>query len=222
MALDGTHAGLVASVGNWLNRADLSSYVPDWIRAAEAQIARRLVKEGGVRQMYARVDATINAEFCSVPTDFRGAKTLWVNGANTASGLLKLKYTDPDQINEMKAYHSTAGSPCPTHFTVVGKSFQFWPWNGVTEAGSFSAELTYLQAIPPLAQNDNNWLITDHPDIYLYTALVQSAPFLKNDARLQTWANLATTFVQDLIDADKIERTSAEIAVPYRPAGYTP
>ena len=36
MALDGTYAGLKASVADWLNRADLTAVVPDFITLAEA------------------------------------------------------------------------------------------------------------------------------------------------------------------------------------------
>lgn len=42
--------------------------------------------------------------------------------------------------------------------------------------------------IPSLFATDPNWLITAHPDVYLYGALVESAPYLKDDARIATWA----------------------------------
>ena len=32
-----------------------------------------------------------------------------------------------------------------------------------------------------------NWLLTKHPDIYLYGALAEAEPYLKNDERIEVW-----------------------------------
>ena len=212
MALDGTYAGLQASVADWLNRADLTAAVPDFIAMAEAQISRRLLMDGPVRMMMGRSDATIAAEFTDVPDDFMGARTITVNGADTASGLLQLQIATPDEINDLKAFHANQDGS-PRRFAVVGTSLQFWPWNGTGVA----AELTYWQRIPALAVNSSNWLLTLHPDAYLYGALLQAAPYLKDDARVTMWGEMFETILGDIIAADKIERSSAQIAMPPRP-----
>lgn len=212
MSLDGTYAGLQASVADWLNRADLTQVVPDFIAMAEAQISRRLLMDGPVRAMMARTDTTISGEFVNLPGDFMGARTIYVNGADTASGLLPLEIATPDEINDLKAFHpSQDGSP--RRFAIVGAAFQFWPWNGT----SVSAELTYWQRLPSLAANGSNWLLALNPDAYLYGALLQAAPYLKDDARVAMWAGLFETVLSDIVAADKIERSSAQIAMPPRP-----
>ena len=48
---------------------------------------------------------------------------------------------------------------------------------------------------------ETNWLLTHHPDIYLYGALLHSAPFLQEDARAQTWAALYKSAVERVNDA---------------------
>jgi len=40
-----------------------------------------------------------------------------------------------------------------------------------------------------------------YPDVYLYGALLHSAPYLKEDQRAQTWAALYTTAVERINDA---------------------
>jgi hypothetical protein len=46
---------------------------------------------------------------------------------------------------------------------------------GGTSSGD-SATLVYYAKIPPLSStNVTNWLLTDHPDAYLYGALMQAA-----------------------------------------------
>jgi hypothetical protein len=47
-----------------------------------------------------------------------------------------------------------------------------------------------------------NWLLTSSPDIYLYGALLQAAPYLQDDARIQTWATLYERALNDLRTAD--------------------
>lgn len=51
----------------------------------------------------------------------------------------------------------------------------------VREPGSNNAVLVSLMTTDP------NWLLTAEPDIYLYGALCESAPYLKDDARLPMW-----------------------------------
>jgi hypothetical protein len=211
MSLDGTYAGLQASVADWLNRADLAAVVPDFIALAEVQISRRLVMDGPVRMMMARDPLTIGAEFTPTPADFMGARTIYVNGADTAGGLLPLEIATPDEINDLKAFHPNAAGP-PRRFAVVGTSLQFWPWNGGTVAG----ELTYWQRLPALAVAGGNWLLSLHPDAYIYGALLQAAPYLKDDARVAVWGELFTTVLADIVAADKIERNAAQIAMPPR------
>lgn len=72
MALDGSYAGLKASVADWLNRADLAAVVPDFISLAEGQMNRRL----RVRRMVATASASISAPYESLPADFAGALAL--------------------------------------------------------------------------------------------------------------------------------------------------
>jgi hypothetical protein len=50
--------------------------------------------------------------------------------------------------------------------------------------------------------NTTNWLLTSNPDIYLYGALLQAAPYLQDDARIQTWATLYERALNDSQTAD--------------------
>ena len=46
--------------------------------------------------------------------------------------------------------------------------------------------------------NDPNWLLTIAPDLYLYGALLESAPYIKEDGRIQTWGLGFTSALSDL------------------------
>lgn len=208
MALDGTYAGLQASVADWLNRADLTGAVPDFIALAEAQISRRLVMAGPVRPMMGRSDATIDSEFVSVPTDFMGARTINFVEDRTRP----LEFCLPEQINQKKAWRDQL-TGCPRFFAVVGGEFQFFPAPG--DGDSYAAELTYWKRIPALSDsNISNWLLTLHPDAYLYGALLQAAPYLKDDGRVTTWGTFFETILADIVATDTVERDSTFQAVP--------
>lgn len=202
------YAGLKAAVADWLNRSDLTAAVPDFITLAEAQISRRLILSGPVRAMMGRADATIDGEFASVPADFMGART--INFAEDRTRLLE--YCLPEQINEKKAASDCVSGP-PQFFSVVGGEFQFFP--APAAGASYTAELTYWRRIPALSDTaPSNWLLALHPDAYLYGALLQAAPYLKDDARIQSWGTFLETILSDIAAADRIERDSTHQAVP--------
>lgn len=41
-------------------------------------------------------------------------------------------------------------------------------------------------------------MLTDNPDAYLYGSLMQSAPYLMDDERIQTWAGMFVAIVDDI------------------------
>lgn len=209
--LDGTYTGLKASIADYLNRSDLTAAIPDFIALAEAQISRRLLMAGPVRRMLVRADATISTEFGTVPFDFMAANTFYFTEDNTK----QLQFCSPDQINEKKSNSwITAGKP--KFFAVVGAEFQFFP----APEQAYAAELTYWQRLPALSlTNPTNWLLTINPDAYLYGALLQSAPYLKDDDRVAVWSGAFMTILADICAADKLERNSSYQAVPYVPSG---
>ena len=46
----------------------------------------------------------------------------------------------------------------------------------------------YYYAFDALSEsNTSNWLLEEHPDIYIYGALLEAESFLMNDPRLQVW-----------------------------------
>ncbi len=78
-----------------------------------------------------------------------------------------------------------------------------------TPDGSYSAILMYYAKVPTLSDsNETNWLLTHYPDIYLYGALLHSAPYLREDERAQTWAALHAAAVVRVNNASSKSTTS--------------
>ena len=185
-----TYTELKTSIGDWLNRSDLTSVIPDFISLAEAQIERTL----RARQMIVRANASFDAQYGAVPSDFLEAKSLKLTSTNPQTPLSFLSIDALDA--EMTKY---TGSGKPKFFGIVGGQLRIVP----TPDATYTTELTYYAKLAKLSNsNTSNWLLASSPDIYLYGALLQAAPYLQDDARIQTWATLYERALNDLQTAD--------------------
>ena len=135
-----SYTTLKASVADFLNRADLTSVIPDFITLAEAEMGRRL------RNM-ARASATISTEYGAVPSDFGSVITFDLNTTPPTP----LEYLAPDQFTNDGPYYISTG-PC-RFYTIVAGEFRFMP----IPATSYTARLTYWRKITALsADNTSN------------------------------------------------------------------
>lgn len=202
MALDGSYDGLKATIADFLNRSDLTAVIPDFIRLAEAQMTRRFA--GRQRQGLAvphrliqRADAQIDqdTEYFAAPADFHGPIDFVLQGAPE----IVLDYLDAANLQQQKRADRVRGAP--RWYTIVGGELQLYP----VADRDYTGELTYVARVPTLsAGNPRNWILTDYPDAYLYGALVQSAPYLRDDARTTTWGALFTAALDDICNADPV------------------
>lgn len=181
-----TYAELQTSVANWLNRSDLTAYIPDFITLAE----ERMNGDLKTRAMETKVtlSAVSGTKTVALPTDMLEMRRLQILGTYNQP----LSYRSPDEISVDYA-DNRVGQPLV--FTVVGGNVELAP----VPDSDYSIELTYEQRIPALSDtNTTNWLLDAWPGAYLYATLLAAEPFLKNDERIATWSGL----YQDL--ADKI------------------
>ena len=187
MALDGTYAGLLASVADFLNRSDLTATIPDFIRLAEADMNRKL----RTRLMTGNVTASVNSEYEVVPSDFAGSISM-----QSSTGQ-PLREMSPGALNQAK-YEANSPTGPPTAYAVVNGAFQFLP----APNAALTISMTYYQRIPALSAGAN-WLFTNHPDVYLYGSLVAAAPYLQDDARTSIWGGLYQNAIDSILDADR-------------------
>lgn len=64
-----------------------------------------------------------------------------------------------------------------------------------------------------LMTTDPNWLLTAHPDIYLYGTLVEAAPFLKDDARVPVWEARLQDAIESLSGSVRLDPNRTALAV---------
>ena len=172
---------LQAAAANWLARDDLTSRIPEFITLCEAKLNRELF----VRQMEARSTTSVDTsddepEFLSLPSDFQSMRRVRLTGI---TGKPRLEFRSNSQLDEYR-YGIGNITGQPRYFTIFGDEIELVP----TPDTDYEVEMIYRKNIPALASNSTNWLLTLAPDAYLYGTLLESAPYIKEDARIQVWA----------------------------------
>ena len=176
----GTYTELQTAVGNWLNRSDLTARIPEFIQLAEAEFNRTIWTPQS--EEVAAVAAN-----GALPSDFRAVRHVYISSdpktplEQVSPSYLRLHYGD-----------STTGTPVV--YSLINDTMAFGP----LPATGLSAVLDYYQSIPALASNSTNWLLTAHPDIYLFGTLVQAEAFVWNDERLPVWRAGLTNALEQL------------------------
>lgn len=181
-----TYNDLKSAVADWLADDGLTAVIPQFIALAEAQIGRQVRHY----KMMKRQTATLDDKYLSVPSD-------WIETLR-----IHLQTTPPQNLRLVPAEEALAASATgrPTKYAHIGEFFQVSP----APDQSYTAELFYYRTIPALSDTaQSNWLLTEAPDVYLYGALTQSAPYLVEDARVATWGQLYSGAVNDLNRASR-------------------
>jgi hypothetical protein len=188
------YTSLQAAVTEYLARdqdATLIARIPSFVQLAEAKFNRQLFVRQMEQRSIAVVDLTSSEpEFIALPSDFQSMRRVRLS---SVAGKPCLEFRSGAQMDEYRfATSDVAGQP--SYFTVFGDEIELAP----TPDAAYAIEMVYRQNIPPLASNGTNWLLALAPDLYLYGALLESAPYIKEDARIQTWGLGFTGALGDL------------------------
>ena len=197
MALS-TYSELKTSIANWLNRSDLTSEIQDdFIKLTEADINSKL----RIRKMVTETSITIDAETEDLPTGFLQVRDFFITEGGTKYALT---YMTPSQMDQIKG-SSTSGMP--EVYTILGDKFRFAP----TPSASYAGTLNFYKSFDALSDsNTNNFILTNHPAIYLYGSLYHAANFLGGvePQRLAQWQGMYTTALERLERNDREDQFS--------------
>ena len=181
-----SYATLKTEIGTTLNRSDLATQAATFVQLAEAKLKRdkrcRLLTDRAL---------TFSADNVSVPSDFYSIQSLYHNGS-TYFGPIEV--VSPETLGtELGVRGGTTGAPA--FVSIINGKLRFAP----TPDTSYTVRLVYWATIESLSDTTTtNWLLTSHPDIYLYAACMQSAPYLKHDERLGMWQTLLEAGLEEL------------------------
>ena len=162
---------LQAVVADFANRQDLADRIPTFIELTEARMKRDLRDK--VR-MTKRAEAMVYGEYFPLPCD-------WCETVKVIADGSVLRLTDGFNIERVEP------SGGPKFYRHVGDQLQLLPAVG-GEKKPVRFEMEYLAFPEPLSDdNPSNWVLSTYPDIYIYGAMLQIAPFLHDDQRIPIW-----------------------------------
>ena len=189
-----TYSELQSAIADWLLRDDLTTVIPSFIDLAEAKFNRSIRDY----RMVSRETADVSNGYFPTPAGWLQNIRMQLN----TTPITTLEFVTADQIAEEEVSFSGPGRP--KFFSMVAGQFQIIPAPDTT----YEAELTFYGKIPALSDsNTSNWLLQTAPDIYLYGGLLEAAPYLDDDGRVQTWGSL----LQQSLEALRIENDNARI-----------
>lgn len=184
------YSELQTSVTNWLSRTNdtqLIALYPDFITLAEAKFNRVL----RTRNQEASSTITSASGVCALPTDFLSIRRLYIN----SDAKVELEYLPPEQFY-LKFPSGEANS---RYYTIEGANILLADQSTTTDL-----IVLYYQKIPALTvSNTTNWLLTAHPDLYLYTTLSEAYGVIKNAEQEAKWYNKAIGVFDQIDSADK-------------------
>lgn len=200
MALDGTYAGLLASIADWLNRRDLTSQIPDFVIIGEAMNNREL----RTVQMEVFADGTSSDGLVAVPSDWLETRTFRLE--DPTAGMQILEYVGEEEFDRLEASGLTNTT---RYYTILNGAFQVLP----VPTATVSYDLRYYAKIPALSvSNTSNWLLLKSPDLYLFSSLLGATVYLKDDDRLTVWAGARNAIVEAMkLESERAKRPATRL-----------
>ena len=175
-----TYAGLKTAMADWLNREDLSQQIPDFI-----ELARHTLNK------VCRTTWMVKTDNVTIPINTRNASF----PADMLEPIFICNSTDDDgTLEQVSVQHLTMlrrsrlrATGTPRFFAQVGRKIEVAP----TPSAQITLEVSYYKTIAALsADGDTNDVLTNDPDLMLYTALLHASPFLKDDQKTMLFGSL--------------------------------
>jgi hypothetical protein len=186
-----SYSDLQTTIAGYLARSDLTTQIPDFIRLAETRLRRDL----RIRQMLKSVTTQTVAADSTVelPSDFLEVRDFVVVG----NPVVPLNYYSPSAFNRnTRSWESGK----PKDYTVLATDFQLAP----IPDSNYTVKMFYFAAPTFLSDsNTSNAFLANTPDALLYGALLEAAPYLMDDARINTWGTMFDRAMASITRSDE-------------------
>lgn len=189
---------LKAAIANRLGRTNLTAVIPDFVTLGEPRLYQGFRDlDVSVPPLRLRAMLATTSSLAALPVDF-----LAVDRITVPTSPRPLQYTTPEEFAKL------CPTTCPRHYTLQD--------GGISIEGGMPATVTlsyYKRFATLTADADTNWLLTNSPNIYLYSALIEAYAHLKDDNRIPTAGRMYAAAANALIDSDSSERHSGSTLV---------
>lgn len=189
-----SYAELQTAVASWTHRSDLTAIIPDLITIAE----KRIFREVRARVMETAFSGTIANGVIAVPADYLEFKFAYISATPTS----QLQGASGAQIYARYPNRVASGKPCM--IGREGANFIFGPF---PDAAYAVAGIYYAK--PTILATSANALFLANPDLYLFAALSEAAPYAKDAPGVQLWEAKYLSIKQQMNFEDASEYGSA-------------
>ena len=194
------YASLQTNVQDFLDRSApfLVNKIPTFIQLAEAKLFRALKLTVSEQMSY--TDTVANEPWLPYPQYYGGMRRMKINLSPNAPELsAETSRIYPITSSQMDRSPGMNRPGRPTYFSLYSDRIRLAPIpNGV-----YNIEINYFKSKLALSDIEvTNWLLQTAPDAYLYGALMEAEPYLKNDKRIDTWGKLLEGSITTLKEED--------------------
>jgi len=158
-----SYSTLQADIANYIHRTDLTAVIPAFIRTAEAGLFRELQIKDTETSV---TDVTVGG-YAVLPTDFGSVSKVTITYGGSARVL------DYIALSEV----STTVTSTPGYYSFENGKLRIW---GTSDGQTYT--LYYIPKLPNLSDVETtNWLLDNAADLYLYSACLEAARYIKDD-----------------------------------------
>lgn len=186
-----TGAELLDAIATWMNRTDLPG--ENIVVLSESRIARDVRVRNQVTS--ANLSTVAGTQTVALPTDLLEMDNI---GISSSSPPRMLHYLTPEAMDEKFPNAYWTGTPAT--YTIIGNNLLLGP----TPDAVYTVQVDYFARFPTLSGGGSttNWLLTYHPDVYLFAALAEASNYMMDEQRTAMWESRYMRAVEALNTAD--------------------
>jgi hypothetical protein len=155
---------------------------------------------------------TTAGQTVALPADF-GQLKAWTHNGPTWYG--PIETIGFDRLGEFTRDFGLTGVP---QFAAIDDA-NLLAYMAPVPDDAYETTLAYEMKISPLASAGSNWILSTHPDAYLYGSLIHTAPFLKDDERLPLWKMMYEEIANSVHEDTLRAQFSGTMRRRFRPIG---
>lgn len=193
MAVITNYATLQTAIADYLARDDLTSFIPNFVQAAENKLYRTL----NLRAEETALSVSISNNVAAVPSDFKALKFAYYD----QTPVRLLQWVSIDELYRDYPDRSDQGEP-----SVISREGTNFVFGKPSQDGTLKG--IYYKKLDPIRTTDGTWYVVNAPEVLLYGSLLEAEAFIHNDPRLMVWQQMYS----DALDSLRKEQDNAQVS----------
>jgi len=177
-----------------------AGYFDTFVCLAEAKMNRAIIAPE--RESSSTLVTTNGTQWVALPTDFRSL----ISARYSATDGWTLQ---PVSLNVINGDYSNSGNKAEPQVFAISQSRMYF---GPIPDAAYSVVITYIADLDGISSNNQtNWLLTAHPDVYLYGIVVEALAFQEDKAFLPLFKQAFDLAVEEINMQGNRYRTAGPI-----------